>query len=200
MDKKALTIRLSKSYQKGQRALTQLIEIHGGLARTIAMRFRRKEQCCTLDDLVQEARRGLIDGAGHYDPARGAFSTVASIWIRKRILAHIEKTWQLGPQVDDLDTSPASEPTQRVFSVDKSKAAARIKRLQKRGVLNETDVAVIQAAMGTDEEREALLRPIFASWYRDKIRAVISKATRSARTPRCQMLTKVELTKGAEAS
>lgn len=94
---------LCQTHQAGKEAMAQLVVRHGGLVRMWAKRLYRREQCCTLDDLVQEGRRGLIDAAEHFDPARGSFSTCASLWIRKRMFALIEKAWQLGPQVEAME-------------------------------------------------------------------------------------------------
>ncbi len=56
---------------------------HVGLVRSAARSYR---WACGVslefDDLVQEGMQGVIHAAKKYDPARGAFSTYASPWIR----------------------------------------------------------------------------------------------------------------------
>jgi RNA polymerase sigma factor (sigma-70 family) len=56
-----------------------------GLAVELARRFRSAGM--TMDDLLQEARLGLVHAADRYDPDahRGRFSTYAAHWIRKYI-------------------------------------------------------------------------------------------------------------------
>lgn len=173
------TIRLAQAYQKGQRALAELMGLHGGLARTWAMRFYRSEQCSTIDDLLQEARRGLIDAIGHYDPQRGAFSTVAVIWMRKRLLAHSEKAKQFGTQVDSFDEQVAvdSRPV-RDYSILQKKAG-RITRLANQGTISTRDALILRSIIATDEERDEILKPLFAHWHRQSVVRILARVRKA---------------------
>jgi RNA polymerase sigma factor (sigma-70 family) len=62
----------------------------GPLARSIAVKY-----CACgvpIDDLVQEGLRGLLEARRRYDPDHGAsFSTYAYFWMRKMILASLNR-------------------------------------------------------------------------------------------------------------
>lgn len=71
----------SKLTPEEQRAL---VEQNLGLATHVAARFAASKM--DADDLVQEARLGLIDAAARFDPTKGKFSTYASWHILKAIM------------------------------------------------------------------------------------------------------------------
>lgn len=64
-------------------ALDKMVRHNLGLVHVIARRYQRKG--LEFEDLVQEGTIGIMKAARKYDPAKGAFSTYATYWIRQRI-------------------------------------------------------------------------------------------------------------------
>ncbi len=69
------------------------------------------EKCSTdANDIFQEGVIGLIKAIGKWDPARGAFSTVAHLWIRESITNFLYRKSHLVRQNGKHDnTSPVSD-------------------------------------------------------------------------------------------
>jgi len=179
-DSRASDIELCLRHRAGKDAMTELLLRHGGLARSWAARLKREGQCCSHDDLVQEARRGLIDAAGHFDPSRGAFSTVASLWIRKRILAHIEKVKQFGGQHDVIAEQVGEERT----GTDRSHLINefdRIEKLYRLGWIDERDVLIMRAICSPLSEQDEVLKPLFAAWWKQAQRNTLRRVAEAVR-------------------
>lgn len=71
------------------RARARLIEVHIGLAKSIANEYRHDSRV-ELEDLMSAALEGLVRAVDRYDPNRGTrFSTYSSFWIRSLVLRHI---------------------------------------------------------------------------------------------------------------
>lgn len=177
---RATDIELCLRHRAGKDAMTELLLRHGGLARSWAARLKREGQCCSHDDLVQEARRGLIDAAGHFDPSRGAFSTVASLWIRKRILAHIEKVKQFGGQHDVIAEQVGEERT----GTDRSHLLGefdRIEKLYRLGWIDERDVLIMRAICSPLSEQDEVLTPLFAAWWKQAQRNTLRRVAEAVR-------------------
>ena len=177
---RASDIELCLRHRAGKDAMTELLLRHGGLARSWAARLKREGQCCSHDDLVQEARRGLIDAAGHFDPSRGAFSTVASLWIRKRILAHIEKVKQFGGQHDVIAEQVGEERT----GTDRSHLINefdRIEKLYRLGWIDERDVLIMRAICSPLSEQDEVLKPLFAAWWKQAQRNTLRRVAEAVR-------------------
>lgn len=67
-----------------RRARQRLVELHLGLVRSVAFRYR--DLGLPLEDLIQEGSVGLLDAIDRYDAARGAsFATYARWCIRRTI-------------------------------------------------------------------------------------------------------------------
>lgn len=158
--------KLCIQHRQGKKAMSILVERHGGWARKYAYRFSRQEQCCQKDDLFQEARRGLIDAAEHFDPKRGAFTTCASIWIKKRCLAFIDKAKQFGAQSDSLNQVVEGEGPERDYSF-LMPHFGRIMKLYHSGVISQTDKEIMRAIISPLDQQEEILKPVWARWWRD---------------------------------
>ncbi len=158
-------IELCLRHRAGKEAMAEILARHGGLARSWAARMKREGQCCSHDDLVQEARRGLIDAAGHFDPERGAFSTVASLWIRKRIFALIEKAKQFGGNHDVIDEQIGEDRsgTDRSHLINEFD---KIEKLFRLGWIDERDVLVMRAICSPLSEQDEVLKPLLAQWWK----------------------------------
>lgn len=116
---------LRHTVRRGQSARNTLIEQNLKLAYSVAKRYRVAG--VELEDLVQEATFGMAKAANVYDPARGAFSTVATMYIRQHLLRTIDglkdgirlpadvgarrhKALQLLPQLEaSLDRAPTTD-------------------------------------------------------------------------------------------
>jgi len=151
-----------------------IVARHGGLARSWASRMKREGQCCSQDDLVQEARRGLIDAAEHFDPERGAFSTVASLWIKKRIFALIEKAKQFGGGNDTINEQVGEERVgvDRSYLLDEFD---QIEKLYHLGWIDERDVTIMRAICSPISEQDEAVKPLFAAWWKGAQRATLKK-------------------------
>lgn len=85
-----------------------LLKEHAALIGGIAKRYAGRG--LPLEDLRQEAMLGIIDAASHFDPSQGTqFSTYATYWIKKRILAALEQESRCGASTlpaswDDLES------------------------------------------------------------------------------------------------
>jgi RNA polymerase sigma factor (sigma-70 family) len=67
-----------------RRARQRLVELHMGLVRSVAYRYR--DLGLPLDDLVQEGAIGLLDAVARFEPSRGAsFATYARWCVRRAI-------------------------------------------------------------------------------------------------------------------
>jgi len=64
------------------------IERHKGLVVMIAKKY--KGHGADFDDLVQEGMIGLMSALKKYNPEKGVFTTYATLWIKQRIIRHIE--------------------------------------------------------------------------------------------------------------
>ena len=175
---------LCQRHKSGKAAMSQLITRHAGLARTWARRMQRREQCCSIEDLNQEANRGLIDAAEHFDPGRGAFSTCASLWIRKRIFAIIEKAKQFGPQVEELEPEDKGR-TQKDYS-PLLKSFSQIEKLHKAGLIDDFDLTKMRAICSPLDIQDELLRPIFAAWWHQAKSRTLLRVARAAQVYRAQ--------------
>ncbi|HEX6702786.1 MAG TPA: sigma-70 family RNA polymerase sigma factor [Gaiellaceae bacterium] len=84
---RALERRLLRAAKGGdRRARQRLVELHMGLVRNVASRYR--DLGLPLDDLVQEGAIGLLAAIDRFDPDRGAsFSTYAR-WCVRRAVTH----------------------------------------------------------------------------------------------------------------
>ena len=178
---RASDIELCLRHRAGKDAMTELLLRHGGLARSWAARLKREGQCCSHDDLVQEARRGLIDAAGHFDPARGAFSTVASLWIRKRILAHIEKVKQFSNGQSDVIAEQVGEERTGTDRSHLINEFDRIEKLYRLGWIDERDVLIMRAICSPLSEQDEVLKPLFAAWWKQAQRNTLRRVAEAVR-------------------
>lgn len=175
-------IDLCRQHRAGQEALSQLIEKHGGWARTWAKRFKRQEQCCQEDDLLQEARRGLIDAAKHFDPKRGAFTTCASVWIKKRVLAFIDRARQFGAQSDNLHETVDDQPVNHDYSYLKPHFDSRIMKLYRQGKISLVDKEIMRAICAPLNEQEEILKPLWAAWWKQAKRRTMNRIAEQVRS------------------
>ena len=180
-DSRASDIELCLRHRAGKDAMTELLLRHGGLARSWAARLKREGQCCSHDDLVQEARRGLIDAAGHFDPSRGAFSTVASLWIRKRILAHIEKVKQFSNGQSDVIAEQVGEERTGTDRSHLINEFDRIEKLYRLGWIDERDVLIMRAICSPLSEQDEVLKPLFAAWWKQAQRNTLRRVAEAVR-------------------
>lgn len=60
----------------------EIVRANEGLAHCITKRYKDRAD---YDDILQEARIGILQAARKYDPTRAAFSTYAAQWIRSRV-------------------------------------------------------------------------------------------------------------------
>ena len=87
----------------------RLIAGHLSLAYGMANRYRRRG--LPLEDLRQEALLGLLQAARRYRPEQGArFSTYAVYWIKKQILAALEREKGQSLQAESLEENRVPEP------------------------------------------------------------------------------------------
>lgn len=178
---RASDIELCLRHRAGKDAMTELLLRHGGLARSWAARLKREGQCCSHDDLVQEARRGLIDAAGHFDPSRGAFSTVASLWIRKRILAHIEKVKQFSNGQSDVIAEQVGEERTGTDRSHLINEFDRIEKLYRLGWIDERDVLIMRAICSPLSEQDEIVKPLFAGWWKQAQRNTLRRVAEAVR-------------------
>ena len=84
---RALDHRLLASAKAGdRRARRRLVELHMGLVRSVAYRYR--DLGLPLDDLVQEGAIGLLDAVARFDPSRGASFATYARWCVRRAITH----------------------------------------------------------------------------------------------------------------
>lgn len=178
---KATDIELCLLHRAGKEAMTEILARHGGLARSWAARLKREGQCCSHDDLVQEARRGLIDAAGHFDPTRGAFSTVASLWIRKRILAHIEKVKQFSNGQSEVMAEVIGEERAGTDRSHLINEFDRIEKLYRLGWIDERDVMIMRAICSPLSEQDEIVKPLFAGWWKQAQRNTLRRVAEAVR-------------------
>lgn len=171
-------ITLCQQHRQGKAALEELVKRHGGLARTWARRFSRVEQCCSQEDLFQECQRGLMDAAGHFDPSRGAFTTVACIWMKKRCLAFIEKAKQFGSQSDKLGDVAGNEDGDKDYS-HLAKHFHVVERLQKLQAISPADVEILRIVCSPMDLQDEMIKPLFAGWWRQAKRGAISRVAKA---------------------
>lgn len=169
---------LCTMHREGKKALEKMVLKHGGLARTWARRYCRQDQCCTEDDLFQEARRGLIDAVEHWQPERGAFSTVASIWIRKRCLAFIEKAKSVGLQSDTMNDHAECAYESKDYS-HLRQHFHMIERLQEKGWISDQDKQAMEVICSPLEEQDELMKPLVAEWWRGAKRNVLNRVAKA---------------------
>jgi RNA polymerase nonessential primary-like sigma factor len=83
---------LATRYQAGDRAAAEaLLSANSGLCFRLARAALSRAGSLELEDLVQEARLGLLTAGRKFDPAQGVqFSTYAVPWIRQHITRAIE--------------------------------------------------------------------------------------------------------------
>lgn len=85
-----------------------LLAAHTALAYGIAKRYTGRG--LPLEDLRQEALMGLLDAARSFDSTKGAeFSTYATFWIKKRVLAALDRESSSGGSLygtGDVDSLP----------------------------------------------------------------------------------------------
>lgn len=179
-------IELCKRHRAGKVALDALVRRHGGLARTWARRFSREEQCCSQEDLFQECQRGLMDAAGHFDPERGAFSTVASIWMKKRCLAFIEKAKQFGSQSDSLGDAVENDGSGRDHS-HLAKHFGIVDKLYQKQAISQTDVTILRIVCSPLESQDEMLRPLVASWWKQAKQAALSRVAKAMQVSRLEI-------------
>lgn len=86
---------LEQGSPRDAKVRAELVQLHAGLAYSIAHRFSRRGQ--PDDDLEQVAMMGLLKSVDRFDPARGLeFSTFATPTIRGEIRRHFRDTaWAL---------------------------------------------------------------------------------------------------------
>lgn len=181
-DKEPTDTELCRQVQIGKTALSQLIERHGGLARKWANKYSRQEQCCTTEDLFQECRRGLIDAANHFDPKRGAFSTCATLWMKKRALAFIDRAKQFGAQSDNLNEVP-EEDSNKDYSF-LLPHFNQVMRLYRAGRISLLDKEVMLAICSPQEQQEEILKPVWAVWWRQAKRRALKRVALQMKTYR----------------
>jgi len=98
-----------------QAARNKMVEDNLGLATSFAKSFEASRM--EFDDLIQEARLGLIDAAELYDPARGTkFSTYARWHILKRVMDSIHNR-------NEIVRTPRRRPSLICGSLDDENAA-----------------------------------------------------------------------------
>ena len=79
--------KLLRAAQRGEeRARRRLVELHGGLVRSVAFRYR--DLGLPLEDLVQEGSIGLLEAIDRFDPARGASFATYARWRVRRAITH----------------------------------------------------------------------------------------------------------------
>lgn len=178
---RASDIELCLRHRAGKDAMTELLARHGGLARSWAARLKREGQCCSHDDLVQEARRGLIDAACHFDPSRGAFSTVASLWIRKRILAHIEKVRQFSNGQSDVIAEVIGEERTGTDRSHLINEFDKVEKLYRLGWIDERDVVIMRAICSPLSEQDEIVKPLFAGWWKQAQRNTLRRVADAVR-------------------
>lgn len=86
---------LLRSWQEDSdaRALDRLLRAYEPLCQSLARRF---EGVAERGDLLQEARLGLLDAVGRFDPAYGTrLATYASFWIQERLRRYTMETLPL---------------------------------------------------------------------------------------------------------
>jgi RNA polymerase sigma factor (sigma-70 family) len=84
---RALERRLLTSAKAGdRRARQRLVELHMGLVRSVAYRYR--DLGLPLDDLVQEGAIGLLDAVTRFDASRGASFATYARWCVRRAITH----------------------------------------------------------------------------------------------------------------
>jgi RNA polymerase primary sigma factor len=84
---RALERRLLASAKAGdRRARQRLVELHMGLVRNVAYRYR--DLGLPLDDLVQEGAIGLLDAVARFDASRGASFATYARWCVRRAITH----------------------------------------------------------------------------------------------------------------
>lgn len=167
-------------HREGKESLQQLVIKHGGLARTWARKYCRQDQCCTEEDLFQEARRGLIDAVEHWQPERGAFSTVASIWIRKRCLAFIQKAKSVGLQSDCMNDHASHEMTSKDYS-HLQKHFHVIEKLHQNGWISDQDREAMKVLCAPMDDQDELMKPLIASWWSKQKRGALNRVAKAMR-------------------
>lgn len=126
-----------------------------------------------------------MDAAGHFDPERGAFSTVACIWMKKRCLAFIQKAKQFGSQSDSLGEKIEEDTSGKDYSY-LGEHFHVIEKLYKLGWINLTDHEVMKAVCSSMEEQDEILKPLVATWWRGQKRNTLSRVAKAMEEYRLQ--------------
>jgi len=127
----------------------ELVENNLALATYFAKRFRASHM--ELDDLIQEGRRGLIDAADRFDPARGIkFSTYAAWHIRKSIMEAIRSR-------NDTVYTPKRHQSKKCFELDPSWDAVDTAPSPHEAMERDEDLHAIRACIGMLPHRDAIV-------------------------------------------
>lgn len=128
-----------------------LVRDHDNLARWVVRQFLRSG--LDPDDLLQEARIGLLKASRRFDPSRGVkFATYARLWVQGAVrdfVRHHRPESQLG------DIEPAAEP--------ESHSPAEAERiLEALNFLPKEEAAVLRLLHGLEEDVSPALQAKFA--------------------------------------
>ncbi len=90
-----------------------VIPEYAGLVHAIAQTYKNKGVDC--EDLVQQGYLGLLEALRRYDPDQGAkFATYAVFWIKKHILAALQKEYAETESRKQARTAPTPSPESAV--------------------------------------------------------------------------------------
>lgn len=134
----------------------KLVEMHLGLARAIAAKVHRiMRGSVELDDLVAQAREGLIEAACRYDPgAATPFGVFAQYRIRGAIFDWLRSMGYLQRRRRDAPASPAGAGPSGAAHVATAPPAGRITYL---AVREDDDRDGVLSVLSTDPLADAVL-------------------------------------------
>ena len=105
-----------------QQAREELVERFMGLARQVALRYRRQSE--PLEDVMQVAALGLLKAIDRFDPARGiAFSSFAVPTMLGEVKRHFrDKSWTVRPPRDLQELTLRVEQATTLLSTQLSRS------------------------------------------------------------------------------
>lgn len=109
------------------------IEDYLPFVRSIVARY--KNMGLPWDDLLQEGLMGLWEAAERFDPNKGAkFTTYSSFWIKKRVIAALEKEHKIDPGMVELNeaVTQSAELLPQVPQEEKINLPDNMPELEKR--------------------------------------------------------------------
>ena len=128
-----------------QQAREELVERFMGLARQVALRYRRQSE--PLDDVMQVAALGLLKAIDRFDPDRGiAFSSFAVPTMLGEVKRHFrDKSWTVRPPRDLQELTLRVEQATTLLSTQLSRSPSVAELSEHLGVGDEEILEALEA-------------------------------------------------------